>query len=64
MGKSLLKGLLISLLLLSGCAWANSKDAWPEGMPDDFAFSLDYGLYGKNRVDTFTGIIRKDRTVK
>ena len=60
MGKRLLKVLLVSVLLLSGCSWANSKDAWPGEMPDDFAFSLNYGLYGKNRVDTFTGVIRKD----
>lgn len=29
-------------------------------MPNDFAFSLNYGINGKNKIDTFSGVIVKD----
>ena len=40
-----------SLLLVSGCD--NTQEFMSTEMPEDFNFSLTYGRYGKNQIDTF-----------
>ncbi|WP_176371406.1 hypothetical protein [Litchfieldia alkalitelluris] len=44
-------------LLIVGCSSLVSNDV---GMPEDFNFSLSYGVDGKRKIDTFDGTIVKD----
>ncbi|MGE6489911.1 hypothetical protein [Paenisporosarcina sp. NPDC076898] len=44
---------------VSGCSKENADDINPE-MPEDFNFSLIYGTYGKQKVDTFNNTVIKD----
>src|SRR5690625_2883314 len=32
----------------------------PEQMPEDFGFSIQYGVGKKNEIDTFKGVVIKD----
>ena len=50
--------LITSLLLVVGCN--NTQEDIGEEMPEDFNFSLMYGRYGKNQVNTFRNIVVKD----
>ena len=53
----------ISLFVLVsiGCSKPMSKNySMPSEMPDDFNFSLSYGVEGKEKVDTFKNIVVKD----
>jgi len=54
--------LLISLTWLTaltvGCSTA--QDQMPKVMPDDFAFSIQYGVGSKNLIDSFKGVAVKD----
>lgn len=36
----------------------------PETMPADFAFSVRFGITGKNEINTFNGMVTKDLVVK
>lgn len=52
--KLLLIGLLTILLVFSGCTEDSNQ------MPNDFNFSLTYGTYGKQLIDTFNNVVVKD----
>ena len=49
--------MFISLLLVVGC---DNTQVMTEEMPEDFNFSLTYGTYGKQKIDTFRNIVVKD----
>lgn len=36
------------------------SNSMPEEMPDDFDFSLKYGVGKKDQIDTFAGVVQKD----
>ncbi|MDN3451699.1 hypothetical protein QMA09_15985 [Planococcus sp. APC 3906] len=38
----------------------SNKDGMPEEMPNDFNFSLQYGIQKKNEINTFEGKLTKD----
>ncbi len=50
--------MVISLVLVAGCN--NTQSNTSQMMPDDFNFSLTYGTYGKQKIDTFKEIVVKD----
>ncbi|MEK5036801.1 hypothetical protein [Sporosarcina sp. FSL K6-3457] len=50
------KWLLPVMLMLGAC----SSTVYPKEMPDDFDFSVEYGVGGKRKVDTFTDTVVKD----
>ena len=50
--------MFILLLLVVGCD--NTQEVMTEEMPEDFNFSLTYGTYGKQKIDTFRDIVVKD----
>ena len=56
--KILLLIMVISLILVAGCN--NSQDNTNQKMPDDFNFSLTYGTYGKQKIDTLNNVVVKD----
>ncbi len=47
---------------IAGCAEDSSFEI-DKGMPEDFNFSLTYGAYGKQKVDTFNDIVVKDLVI-
>lgn len=49
-------------MLFMGCSPEISSEA-PQDMPDDFNFSLSYGTYGKQKIDTFNNTVVKDLVV-
>lgn len=60
----LLNILVFTLILsvITGCS--NDTSVKPNSdMPDDFNFSLTYGTYGKQKIDTFNDIVVKDLVV-
>jgi hypothetical protein len=47
------------IFVIAGCS--NEISVKPsEDMPDDFNFSLTYGSYGKQKIDTFKDVVVKD----
>lgn len=50
--------LLFCSLLIIGCT--SNKSNIPTTKPSDFAFSLNYGIGGKNKLDTFTNSYSRD----
>ncbi len=50
------KWLLPVVLVLVAC----SSTDYPEEMPVEFDFSVEYGVEGRQKVDTFTDIVVKD----
>ena len=58
----------VLLFSLFGCSnelmiESEPKITYPEIMPEDFDFRLDYGTYSKQVIDTFTDIVVKDLVV-
>ncbi|CAG9621551.1 hypothetical protein [Sutcliffiella rhizosphaerae] len=51
--------LVVFVILLLACSNSHTTKTMDE-MPKDFNFSLDYSTYGKQKIDTFNGIIVKD----
>ncbi|WP_151734264.1 hypothetical protein [Paenibacillus tengchongensis] len=54
---------ILLLLLLASCGPADdnlARPGMPERMPDDFAFSVRFGITGRNEIDTFAGTVTKD----
>lgn len=56
---------LLCLTVLAGCSTLATPDPsehpeMPSSMPDDFAFSLLYGINSANAIDTFNSVIVKD----
>ncbi|WP_150265954.1 hypothetical protein [Paenibacillus tepidiphilus] len=54
---------LLLLLLLASCGNAGDQSAgsaMPEQMPEDFAFSVQFGITAKNEINTFAGTVTKD----
>ncbi|KMJ59925.1 hypothetical protein AB685_03485 [Bacillus sp. LL01] len=49
------------LFFISACS--HDKDVSTPVMPADFEFSLTYGTYGKQEVDTFNDMIIKDLVI-
>ncbi|MGE6488818.1 hypothetical protein ACQKE5_11025 [Paenisporosarcina sp. NPDC076898] len=45
---------------LTGCSKDSVKEINDEIMPEDFNFSLIYGSYGKQKIDTFKDTVVKD----
>ncbi len=45
--------------MLAGC----TSFVYPKEMPDDFDFSVDYGVEGRQKVDTFTDTVVKDLVI-
>ncbi|WP_156321093.1 hypothetical protein [Bacillus sp. JCM 19041] len=45
------------LMMLGGCA---NEVAMLDERPDDFGFSVSYGIGGKQKIDTFENIVQKD----
>jgi hypothetical protein len=59
---------VVSLILMTALAGCNSESTDPESttlgqMPSDFNFALDYGIGGKNNVDTYNGTFTKDLVI-
>lgn len=55
------KWLLLVVLVLAACtSVVHPSMVYPEEMPDDFDFSVEYGVEGKRKVDTFTDTVVKD----
>ncbi|QOR64783.1 hypothetical protein IM538_13040 [Cytobacillus suaedae] len=55
--------LFLSLILvLIGCSKGSNVEMNPV-MPEDFEFSLTYGTYGKQKIDTFNDLVIKDLVV-
>ncbi|MGY3717351.1 hypothetical protein ACWE42_17715 [Sutcliffiella cohnii] len=57
--------ILIILIFIPGCKALqdNHIEGGTEnfqGMPEDFHFSLIYGTYGKQKIDTFDDVVVKD----
>ena len=50
--------IVLVIMLLGGCS--NEFDNTHKEMPADFDFSLKYGVYGKEEVNTFQDFIVKD----
>ena len=50
------KWVLPVVLMLGAC----TSTVYPEEMPDEFDFSVEYGVEGKQKVDTFTDTVVKD----
>lgn len=50
------KWLLPVLLMLAAC----TSTVYPKEMPDDFDFSVKYGVEGRQKIDTFTDAVVKD----
>lgn len=50
------KWLLPVVLILSAC----SSTVYPKEMPEEFDFSVEYGVEGRQKVDTFTDTVVKD----
>lgn len=49
----------VVIIILSGCSKDSVKDINDE-MPEDFNFSIIYGTYGKQKIDTFNDTVVKD----
>lgn len=64
--------LILFTLILAACNQSNEVDvlvsdkqgstlfSMPEEMPEDFGFSVRYGVGKKNEIDTFNGVVIKD----
>lgn len=64
--------LILFTLILAACNQPNEVDvlvsdeqgsnlfSMPEEMPEDFGFSVRYGVGKKNEIDTFNGVVIKD----
>jgi hypothetical protein len=50
----------IVLLAISGCG---VKNTMPDEMPNDFAFSVQFGVGSKNEINTFDDTVTKDLVV-
>lgn len=59
--KVLTYGLILILVALtcSGCSTETSGEI-KQDMPADFNFKVSYGTYGKQKIDTFNGVVVKD----
>ena len=53
-----LRWFVLVIMLLGGCS--NEFDHTHKEMPADFDFSLKYGVYGKEEINTFKDFIVKD----
>jgi hypothetical protein len=51
--------LTILLSVIAGCSTGVSVKQ-NQDMPEDFDFTLSYGTYGKQKIDTFTDVVVKD----
>ncbi|WP_396126141.1 hypothetical protein [Anaerobacillus sp. CMMVII] len=62
--KRLVTICLVSLVLIGmvGCLQKPSDEVHTK-VPTDFNFSLEYGTYGKQKIDTFNQIIVKDLVI-
>lgn len=58
--KSIFLTVILSIIILAGCSTSTAQTQMPSEMPDDFNFSVNYGVQGKRKVDTFTNSIIKD----
>lgn len=70
MPKKFLLVLLPFIFFATGCDTTNNEENpndpdtnEVQEMPDDFDFSLIYGVYGKNAIDTFTDSVTKDLVI-
>ena len=52
------KSMMLIVVILLFCSCAGGKDVIEDS--SDFNFILSYGTYGKNEMDTFSGIYTKD----
>jgi hypothetical protein len=50
---------IIIIVLFTGCA-SNKGYNMPKVMPDDFAFSVRFGVGSKNVIDSYNGTVTKD----
>ncbi|MBE4909824.1 hypothetical protein IMZ08_17455 [Bacillus luteolus] len=53
---------LALILVLIGCS-KNSNVEMNPVKPEDFEFSLTYGTYGKQKIDTFNDLVIKDLVI-
>lgn len=51
---------LLLILLMGGCGQVVSAPSMPHEMPDDFAFSIQFGVDKKNEINTYDGTVTKD----
>jgi hypothetical protein len=52
---------LILLIFLVSCTQQSQQSkAMPEKMPNDFNFSVKFGTYSKNEINSFEGTVTKD----
>lgn len=60
--KQLLVSLFIIVLWIGGCEDGKElvTSKMPDEIPSDFNFKLNFGVLGKNEVNTFEGTITKD----
>src|SRR5699024_3950087 len=57
--NSIKKVLFVILFILAACNPFKTP-SMPEQMPEDFGFSVQYGVGQKNEIDTFKGVVIKD----
>ncbi|WP_318617831.1 hypothetical protein [Sporosarcina sp. YIM B06819] len=56
--------LLTVVLMLVACSpMVHPSTVYPEEMPKEFDFSVEYGVDGKQKVDTFTDTVVKDLVI-
>ncbi|MBB3113099.1 hypothetical protein FHS18_005202 [Paenibacillus phyllosphaerae] len=51
---------IVFALVFVGC---NTTNKMPKEIPDDFAFSVQFGIGSKNVIDSFNGVVIKDLIV-
>lgn len=56
--------ILISAALFAGCNKTSTKDKFPLSKPKDFNFVFNYGVGGKNQLDTIKGQYTKDMVIE
>lgn len=52
--------MIVLVILLTGCSENLKTEEMPDEMPEDFGFSLFYGINGARHIDTFHGEVTKD----
>ena len=51
---------LLLILLMGACGPVVSAPSMPHEMPDDFAFSIQFGVDKKNEINSYDGTVTKD----
>ncbi|TXC90959.1 hypothetical protein FS935_08615 [Metabacillus litoralis] len=58
--KNIQMKLLLFIIVITSIFIAGYTNSQNNSMPDDFNFSLNYGINGKQKIDTFNNVVVKD----